>query len=138
MMQGPIEIDPAKLEQARADWNASMMARPDKIGPDGKVTAPSAIDVDANGNAYVNRWSKGNAEGSEQDSWFNLSRTDANGNIKSWERAKAWKSVPDFYNQQSMDQYDRISSSIRALQAQGFQNMKDIYENAINNVRRVG
>lgn len=137
-MQGPIEIDPAKLEQARAAWNADMMSRPDKIGPDGKVTAPSAIDVDANGNAYVNRWSMGNARGSAQDSWFNLSRTDANGNVKSWERAKAWKAVPDFYNKQSMDQYDRISASINALQAQGFSNMRDIYENAINKVKSIG
>lgn len=135
-MQGPQQIDPAKRKEAEDAYKADLMANhKDKVDGEGILHWTTPFDVGSDGSVSYNRWTAGNAHGSAQDSFVNIAQKDANGKVTGWERTNAWKTVPDYYNNASADQYDRLSKSLKALQGEGFAAMKDLYSSAIARIR---
>jgi len=134
-MQGPVQIDPSKLAAARAAYQADLNANHTQLlDADGKSHAADPFDVAADGSVSVNRWTDNANRRSAQDAFFNDTETNAKGKTTTVRRP-SWQSVPEYYNEESQDQFDYISKALKSLQGKGLKNMRKLFNKSLGKIK---
>jgi len=130
-MFGPNSIDPDKLDEARAAYQADLaQSRPELIDGNGKSRAQDPFNANPDGTVSFNRWTDSGNQSGSQNTFFD----DAGSGGKTVRRA-SWQAVPTFYNNQGRDQFSNISDQLNSLQTSGFANMQSIYKRALSGIR---
>jgi len=133
-MNGPLIMDPAKLQEAKAAYKAALSAnRPELIDADGNNHGASPFDTAPDGTVSFNRWTDASNNRSAQDTFFTDPEKDADGNT-TFTRRPAWQQVPEYYNDEGSSQYDTISKALKGLQGEGFDKMQNLYQKALNGI----
>ena len=135
-MQGPFQIDPSKLAAARAAYEADLNANHTQLlDAKGKSQAADPFDVAADGSVSFNRWTDNSNRRSAQDTFFDDTETNAKGKTTTVRRP-AWQAVPEYYNDESRDQFDYISQVLKSLQGKGLKNMRNLFNKSLTKVKR--
>lgn len=133
-MNGPISIDPNKLDEARAAYqNTLAKDRPELIDADGRSHAQDPFDINPDGTTTFNRWKNASNQSGAQNTFFTDTVKGRSG--PDTVRRAAWQAVPTFYNNSGREQFDSISKQLNALQGSGFASMQSIYKNALSNLK---
>ena len=130
----PAQLDPSKLAAARAAYQADLAAnRPELLDAQGRSHAADPFDLNADGTVSFNRLTDAENRRSAQDTFFDDTETDAKGNVTTVRRP-AWQQVPEYYNDESQDQFDTITASLKDLQNQGFKRMKKLFGRSMKSI----
>jgi hypothetical protein len=133
-MNGPTTIDPAKLAAAKQAYQADLAANHTNLTDQaGNSHAADPFNINPDGSTSFNRWTDASNRRSAQDSFITTTKKNADGTTTST-KAPAWQEVPNYYFNQSKDQFDYISTALKSLQTEGFTNMKDIYTKAMKKI----
>jgi hypothetical protein len=129
----PAQIDPSKLAAAKAAYQADLAAnQPQLIDGQGRSHAADPFDVADDGSVSFNRWTaNGNTVRNAQDAFFDDTETGPDGKTTTVRRA-AWQSVPEYYNDESRNQFDYISTALDQLQGKGLKNMRKIFKKSLS------